>query len=165
MGTSTGNGNGSSTGSIQRQRYKCFLLFLPNETGLLTRPEEWFKKNFWEVSDAVGRHVFFVGITHGDGLVKARRKFGITKRTEPVILILESAPLKWKQGDPLAVISLRALKTEDDALELLLHLIELLDQGQAIRTVKRGKVLAWLRQTSTHIPEILEYVKFLPLGG
>ena len=142
--------------------YRCYMLFLPNETFLEGPAEEFIMTHFWEVASSVGDDVLFTGVVRGDGLTAARRAFGIKTSTESAIVLLDVRPSQWEDGiDPLVIIPLAKLKTEYDVLELLHVLVTVSKARNFIGKMKRKQTFAKVRQYLGYVPTVGKYIKYL----
>ena len=145
-----------------QQGYRCYMLFLPNESTLNSPAEEYIMRYFWDVASFVGEEVLFTGLTRGNGLASARKNFGITETTESFILLLDIPPSDWKEErDPVVIIPLRALKTEYDVNELLHVLVEVTKKTNFIGKMKRKQTFEKVRQYLRHVPTVGKIVKYL----
>ncbi len=148
------------------QGYRCYMLFLANETALPGKAEEYIMRHFWEVASSVGEDVLFTGIVRGNNLAKARRRFGIVDATEAVILLFDVAPVDWSPTeDPMALIPLTSLKTEYDVLELLHLLVTVSKERNFIGKVKRQQTFAKVKEYLSYLPTVGGLVKYVLPGS
>jgi hypothetical protein len=144
------------------QGYRCYILFLPNETSLVGAAEEYIMRHFWEVASSVGEDVLFTGVVHGDGLVAARKRFNITTPTESAIVLLDMRPMDWDGDfDPIVIIPLATLKTEYDVLELLHLLVNVSKERNFIGKVKRKQTFEKVREYLGYLPTVGSLVKYV----
>jgi hypothetical protein len=145
--------------------YRCYILFLPNESFLDGVAESFIMRHFWEAASSMGTDVLFTGIVRGVGLLEARQAFDLKPVTVPYIVLLDTQPKDWVSGsDPLAAIPLGTLKTEYEVLELLHLLVTVSRERNFIGRVQRRRTFETVRQYLDYLPTIGSYVKYiLPL--
>ncbi len=140
--------------------YRCYIIFLPNESSLDGTAETFIMRNFWEAAASMGKDVLFTGVVRGEGLAEAREAFGLERATEPYIVMLDVRPAEWEASeDPITTIPLGKLKTEYEVLELLHLLVTVSREQNFIGKMQRKKTLETVKQYLGYLPTIGDLIK------
>jgi hypothetical protein len=142
--------------------YRCYILFLPNESMLDGVAENFIMRHFWEAAASMGPDVLFAGLVRGEGLSEARRGFELDPGIESFFVLLDTRPTEWKAGlDPIAKIPLGPLKTEYEVLELLHLLVTVSRKPNFIGRVNRKETFDRVKQLLGYLPTIGSLIKFV----
>lgn len=144
------------------RNYRCYILFLRNDTDLDGPAEIYVMREFWNVANSVGNDVLFTGVARGKGLLESRKKFGLETSQSSVIVLLDVPPDEWKQDqDPLVIIPLDKLKTEFAVLELLHMIVGATKKDNFIGKVKRKQTFDKLKEYLSYLKELGDLIKFI----
>ncbi|MGB2803995.1 MAG: hypothetical protein WBD64_03735 [Candidatus Zixiibacteriota bacterium] len=143
--------------------YRCYIIFLPNETDIRTDAEKFVMDNFWHAASSTDDDVLFSGVIHGEGLREARRTFQVQKMDEGYFLILDTQPASWdSSNDPVVKIPLNELKNGYDVRVLMLTLLSISREDNFIGKLKRKQTFKRANEILSRLP-IFDLIKiFIP---